>query len=274
VTTARDYAALAAQGATASALGSAFISLVEPHPGHEHAYNRWYEDDHYYSTGAMAIPWWFAGRRWVATRELRELRSPQRSAVADPVTTGCYFGTYWITEGHWEDQWAWLGVAVARLRAEGRMFDDRTHVHTAFYDLRGSVRRGPGHPRDFQALDHPFAGVVAEVLDAPPGGRDALERWILEEHAVAGPPSAFAPLCVVFSPRPWPDGELWFENAAVPPDRLLALWFLDADPRACWEKGFAGEADAVAAGGLGRTELVAPFVPTVPGTDRYVDELR
>jgi hypothetical protein len=26
--------------------------------------------------------------------------------------------------------------------------------------------------------------------------------------------------------------------------------------------------------GLGRVELVAPFIPTVPGTDTYVDRLR
>ena len=30
----------------------------------------------------------------------------------------------------------------------------------------------------------------------------------------------------------------------------------------------------VEATGLGRVELMAPFTPTFPGTDRYVDELR
>lgn len=56
--------------------------------------------------------------------------------------------------------------------------------------------------------------------------------------------------------------------------RLTLLWFLEADPRECWEGHFTGLDAAVAEGELGRVELVAPFVPTVPGTDRYVDELR
>ena len=53
------------------AIGSALITMVEPNVGHEHAYNRWYEDDHFYS-GAMHGPWTFAGRRWVAPKALRD----------------------------------------------------------------------------------------------------------------------------------------------------------------------------------------------------------
>jgi hypothetical protein len=41
-----------------------------------------------------------------------------------------------------------------------------------------------------------------------------------------------------------------------------------------WEEHFAGLGEEIAAAGLGRVELVAPFVPTVPGTDTYVDQLR
>jgi hypothetical protein len=37
------------------AIGGALITMVEPNPGREHAYNRWYEDDHFYS-GAMQGP--------------------------------------------------------------------------------------------------------------------------------------------------------------------------------------------------------------------------
>ncbi len=44
------------------AIGGALITMVEPHVGHERAYNRWYEDDHFYA-GAMCMPWMFAGRR-------------------------------------------------------------------------------------------------------------------------------------------------------------------------------------------------------------------
>lgn len=56
--------------------------------------------------------------------------------------------------------------------------------------------------------------------------------------------------------------------------RLTLLWFLQADPRECWEAYFADLDAPVREAGLGRVELVAPFVPTVPGTDTYVDRLR
>jgi hypothetical protein len=56
--------------------------------------------------------------------------------------------------------------------------------------------------------------------------------------------------------------------------RLTLLWFLETDPRECWDDHFGGLEEAVAEGGLGKVELVAPFVPTVPGTDTYVDRLR
>src|SRR5947209_12808657 len=87
------YTKLASEGAYGPGIGSALITMVEPHPGQELAYNRWYEDDHYIS-GAMAMPWMFAGRRWVATRPLQLLRYPADSAVAKPVTAGAYITVY------------------------------------------------------------------------------------------------------------------------------------------------------------------------------------
>ncbi len=42
------YTKLASEGAYGPGIGSALITMVEPHPGHERAYNRWYEDDHPY----------------------------------------------------------------------------------------------------------------------------------------------------------------------------------------------------------------------------------
>jgi hypothetical protein len=56
--------------------------------------------------------------------------------------------------------------------------------------------------------------------------------------------------------------------------RLTLLWFLETDPRECWQAHFADLDEGVGESGLGRTELVAPFIPTVPGTDRYVADLR
>lgn len=56
--------------------------------------------------------------------------------------------------------------------------------------------------------------------------------------------------------------------------RLSLLWFLETDPRECWDPWFTGLEEKVTESGLGRVELLAPFVPTVPGTDTYVDQLR
>ena len=51
------------------------FTMVDPHRGHEVAYNRWYERDHFYA-GCMIGPGWFAGQRWAAPRRLKDLRFP------------------------------------------------------------------------------------------------------------------------------------------------------------------------------------------------------
>ena len=76
-------------------LGSALFTLVEPHPGHEVAYNRWYERDHFYA-GCMVGPWLFAGRRWVATRDQKDLRFGDAPDVFGDLRRGSYLATYWI----------------------------------------------------------------------------------------------------------------------------------------------------------------------------------
>jgi hypothetical protein len=191
-----------------------------------------------------------------------------------PVTTGCYLGTYWITAEHWDDQWSWLGVAVSRLREAGRMFEERTHVHTAFYDFIGEVRRGDDGPRGFQALNHPYAGLVLEILDVHDGSIDSAVDWVTREHVPAVLRGSPMGLCTVFAPHPWPAGQYWFENAAVPAGRLALLWFLDEDPRESWADTFAVEPARVGGTGIATMSFLAPFIPTIPGTDRYVDELR
>ena len=62
-------------------VGSMLLTLVEPSPGFERAYNRWYERDHYYA-GCLVGPWLFAGSRWVAPRRLKDRRWPAESVIA------------------------------------------------------------------------------------------------------------------------------------------------------------------------------------------------
>ena len=79
-------------------LGHSMITLVEPHREAVAEYNRWYEHDHAYAAVTSA-PGCFAYRRFVATRPLKELRYPDPSAVADPVTKGSYIALYWYEAG-------------------------------------------------------------------------------------------------------------------------------------------------------------------------------
>jgi hypothetical protein len=139
------------------AIGGALITMVEPDPGREHAYNRWYEDDHFYS-GAMHGPWTFAGRRFVAPRSLRDRRAAVESSAVQPPDAGCYISLYWITKGHEEDneRWSFLAMADA-LMPYGRGFTDRTHVYTAFHRYRFGLVRDPGPMKPHLALDAPIA---------------------------------------------------------------------------------------------------------------------
>ncbi|MFJ6725819.1 hypothetical protein ACIQPQ_12990 [Streptomyces sp. NPDC091281] len=270
------YAELAAVGPYGVHPGHALITLVEPHPGHEYAYNRWYEDDHYYA-GAMAMPWIFAGRRWVAPRDLRLLRRPEESVVARPVTTGCYLSVYWITEGRYDDHMRWTVTVNKRLNRDARVHRARTHVLTAFHDHEATVYRdGAAGPRDRHALDHPYAGLVLQVIDADSAERRAdLLDWLTARHLprrLTGSPAA---LVTVFRPTPLPGDRMTYVRQVEGVDtRLTLLWFLETDPREAWGDHFAGLEEAVTGEHLGRTELLAPFIPTVPGTDRYVDQLR
>ncbi|MER6014183.1 hypothetical protein [Streptomyces bluensis] len=270
------YAELAAVGPYGVHPGHALITMVEPHPGHEYAYNRWYEDDHYYA-GAMAMPWMYAGRRWVATRDLQLLRYPEKSAVAQPVTAGCYITVYWVTAGRYDDHMKWTVAINKRLNRDARVYQDRTHVFTAFQDHEATVYRdGAAGPRDVHALDHPYAGLVVEVIDADgPAERAELLEWLRSRHLpqrLAGSPAAMVTL---FRPVPLPLDRMSYVKQVEGADtRLTLLWFLQADPRECWEEHFTGLDEAVTESGLGRVELVAPFIPTVPGTNRYVDRLR
>lgn len=266
------YSTLPAVGPYDVRIGHALITMVEPHEGHDHAYNRWYEDDHFYS-GAMAMPWMFAGRRWVAPRALQDLRYPEDSAIAQPLSVGKYLSVYWITEGRYDDHLRWSVATNQRLLPDGRIYLERTHVYTSFQTYRGAVYRDPSGPRDIHALDHPYRGLVMEVVDASVD-REALLGVLREEllpARLAGSPVAMT-LC--FAPNPLPADKMsYVEDVPGLDRRLTLLSFTEDPPEQCWDR-FAGFGETVGATGAGRVELAAPFLPTIPGTDVYVDELR
>ena len=262
-------------------IGGALITMVEPHPGQEHAYNRWYEDDHFFS-GAMHGPWTFSGRRWVAPRALRARRLEVRNPLFRPPDAGCYISLYWVTRGHEDDSERWSFVAMDRaLMPHGRGFAARTHVYTAFHRFRFGLVRDPGPMKPHLALEHPFAGLVVEVIDAPDAsGLVALENWLQVNHLPALLPSCPAAVVIAFTPVPFTQGRIEQPGtpAVAPPQgvgrQLCLLWFLDRDPFVCMPGAFRPHVDELSNSSLGELRFLGAFVPTVPGTDRYVDELR
>ena len=79
-------------------LGGALVTLVEPHRGHEVAYNRWYERDHFYA-GCMIGAWTISGGRYVCTADLKALRYPADSPVAPDRSPGSYLALYSVLAG-------------------------------------------------------------------------------------------------------------------------------------------------------------------------------
>jgi hypothetical protein len=254
-------------------LGSVLVSLLDPEPGREVAFHRWYERDHFYA-GVLIGPGFFAGRRFVATRELKDLRSPADTPFLRDLRDGSYLTLYWILAGHHGAAASWSTRQVQRLIADGRMLPGRRPVHAGFYRHRFGVRRDPdGVPAEL-ALDHPYAGVALVALERAPEHAAAFERWLRAEELprwLVGSPAA---LCLGLEPMEHPAGvPAYIPRPEGLERRVLLVAFLEADPRACWKERCAPLERTLAASGLGRLVLAAPFVPTVPGSDRYADEL-
>jgi hypothetical protein len=261
-------------------VGSMLLTLVDPHRGFERAYNRWYERDHFYA-GCMIGPWLFAGSRWVATRSLKDLRwiggSSAEGVVAAPTDAGTYVAIYWVERGHHQDHFTdWAVPQVRQLYADGRGFAERRHIHTVLFDHVGAVYRDDDPVPVDLALDHGYDGLVIAWFDGV--GRDAraLHGELVDgllPKLLAGSPievaSSWTPSAGENDPR---DVPMDLGSKAGGPERLVQLFFVAGDVRDALPT-LRAYTDALAAEGLAETRLVAPFVRTVVGTDRYVDEL-
>jgi hypothetical protein len=244
-------------------LGSALFTLVEPHRGHEVAYNRWYERDHFYA-GCLVGPWLFAGRRWVATRALKDLRFGDEADLFGEVGRGSYLAVYWVIEGKHDEHVRWALDQVRWLHANGRMFDHRDHVHTLLYRYEWAVDRGAGGVPAELALDHPFAGLVATMVERSDGVTS-------EDVRVWWESSGTGVLSLGFAPIPLPPGAPVTQIGLDGLERRTLLLGFDPSVPA---DGWRGHRDAcAAAGSIGRVLWSAPFVPTIPGTDTYTDAL-
>ena len=258
-------------------VGSMLYTLVDPNRGHEVAYNRWYERDHFYG-GCMIGPWILAGRRWVAPRVLKDLRFPPESPVAAPLERGSYLAIYWILEGHHDDHFDWGGEQVHYLYENGRGFAERSHTHTALYDYRGALYRDADPVPIELALHHPYAGLVNVFVEREPGvERERWDAWVRDDAAPAlldGGPiaavSSWSPHSTEGSPTE--NAPMDLGSAPGGDERHLQMMFVDDDPREAWER-VVRYGQAIDASGLARVCFASPFFPTLVGTDRYTDEL-
>jgi hypothetical protein len=246
-------------------LGGALFTMVEPHPGHEVAYNRWYERDHFYA-GCMIGAYTVAGARYVATRECKAKRYPTDSAITPDPMIGSYLALYWILAGHFDDWMRWGTDQVNWLHANGRMFTDRDHIHTLMYEL-ADERSEVDMPAEL-ALDRPFGGVVATIGELTDGTTiDQVVAWYRQRPAAGE-------VDVTLTPKPLFDdapGDVPRDTVA---NRFLRLTFVTESPLEVWDDRFAGEGAALADSGLGQLVFASPFLATVPGTDTYTDQLR
>lgn len=255
-------------------IGSMLLTLVDPHVGHEVAYNRWYERDHFYA-GCMVGPWLFAGSRWVAPRSLKNVRiSDGAGEVADPVDAGSYVAIYWVLEGHDKEHWEWAGEQVHWLYENGRGFAERSHVHTVLFDYATTAYRDEDPVPVALALDHGYDGIAMIATDRAEGVSErAFSEWTVECEAWRG-----GPVASISTWRPQPRDEIT-GNAPMSlgtgtggPERTMQLAFLEGETTTAFAE-IARYAAAIDASGLGRVRFAGPFHRTVVGTDRYADEL-
>lgn len=247
-------------------LGGALITLVEPHPGYEVAYNRWYERDHFYA-GCMIGSWTVSGARYVATRAHKAVRFPLDSPVVPDITKGSYVALYWVLAGKFGEWMRWGTDQVNWLHANERMFEHRDHVHTAMYKLKGEGHADlDGVPVEL-ALDRGYPGIVLMIAEPTEGATaSSLIDWATTHSSMpADQVAAFTPVPLLAdAPK---DVPLTPES-----ERVALLWFCTADPLDNWND-FSGLSDAMSQEGVGRVLFASPFIKTVPGTDTYADAL-
>ena len=121
----------------------------------------------------------------------------------------------------------------------------------------------------------PPGGMVVQLIDAPDAdNRDEVAEWLTSDFLPSrlSAPGASAHRVILFrgaadtsAMRPaLRDLQARADNAGR---RILALWFLDADPRTTWETEFATLPDAIADSGRASVRWMAAYLPARMGTD-------
>src|SRR5262245_58703385 len=247
-------------------LGHAIFGLVDPHRGHEIAWNRYYERDHLVAAGIVA-PWTLAIQRWVATRREKALRYPATGPIADPTSRGTFLATIWIQQGRYDDQQLWVADQMKILAQHGRTFEKRDVITIAGYDyLGGALRAADGVPPEL-ALDRRYPGLVLAWAERRPGhSLEELRRWLTTELLPGVVEKSEIAMALCFTPRPkapwWPKAAPGTSGAAF---GILVAVFGEAHPIAGCDPRFAPPRPASDARGRTRTRLEPPRVRGLPG---------
>jgi len=132
-------------------IGSVVFALIRPTPGHELAFNHWYERDHYYTTGTAA-PGVFSAARFVQPK------------------TGWHLALYLVLPGFDAARVAFATEQTTVAAAEDRLFTAREHLHTWTYEVEAATVGVDGVPPAL-ALDHRYPAITAALFDEEPSSR-------------------------------------------------------------------------------------------------------
>jgi hypothetical protein len=247
-------------------VGSLLFTMVEPHKGHEVAYNRWYERDHFYA-GCMIGAWQFAGALYVATKDCKARRYPKESPITPDPSIGSYLAVYWVLDDHHDDWNKWGVEQVNWLHANDRMFNERDHIHTALYEYAGEAN-APGSSMPVElALDRHYAGMITLIGEMTDGIDSAAVTSWFQDLPCPGDVALIGTPLPLRGDRP---SDVPDTQAA---NRVLIMTWVEDDPLKAFDDRFASLGDQFADAGLGRIVFASPFLTTVLGTDTYTDQL-
>jgi len=253
-------------------LGHALITMIEPEPATIVEYNDWYEGDHSLA-GVMTGPGAFSMRRFVATRDLKALRTPADSPVAQPLTDGSFIALYWFERDQIGPHCDWGFPETARLASAGRMRGDRRHLSTTYYDLVSASGRGAKPVPPELALANPAQGLIVIYTQASEDHEPSaatLRDALVADGSKIGSVISFRPSLPPQVPQ-MPGAVI--DDPTVDDDEVMVhCCFVDTVTDGDWPS-LVDQVNAVLANLPVTTLLVAPFVPTVPGTDTYLDQL-
>ena len=207
-----------------------------------------------------------AAARFVATRECKAKRYPADSPITPDPTSGSYLAVYWILAGKFGEWIQWGTNQVNWLHENDRMFPHRDHIHTLMYKYRGEVHADDdGVPAEL-ALDRRYPGIVL-VIGELAEGQDPDDRWVQSRPLPSRPRSrsrSRRSRCSATRPATCP---------ATPP-RTASATSTSSTTRP-GDLGRAVRSARRRPGAVGRRHgRVRLAVPgTVPGTDRYTDQL-